>query len=55
LSSEPPPDDRFDEYADVVIAEDEVKSAARSCFVIVLILGALLVVAAIFAIVALVA
>ncbi len=55
MSSAVPPDDRFDEFADAVIAEDEVKSAARSCFVIVLILGALLFVAIIFAIVALVA
>lgn len=38
----------------MAIAEDEVKSAARSCLAIVLILAALLAVALVFTIVALV-
>ena len=40
----------MDPYEDVQIGEDEVKSAARSCFAIVVILAVMVVVGVIFTI-----
>jgi hypothetical protein len=45
---------RLGDYEDVQIGEDEVKSAARSCFAIVVILLAIAVLLGIFAIAVLV-